>query len=110
MATGVTRSNAIRRRQGRYWLLTIPRGDWTPDLPAICSYVKGQAEIGQETSYEHWQVLAVTKKKCSLTAIKNGFNIERLHGELTRSDAANEYVWKEDTRIDGTQFEFGIKN
>ncbi|KAK5664380.1 hypothetical protein QVD99_000112 [Batrachochytrium dendrobatidis] len=29
------------------------------------------------------------------------------HVELTRSQAAIEYVWKEDTRIEGTQFELG---
>lgn len=29
------------------------------------------------------------------------------HYELTRSDAANQYCWKEDTRIAGTQFELG---
>lgn len=31
------------------------------------------------------------------------------HCELTRSDAADEYVWKEETRIAGTQFELGRK-
>lgn len=31
------------------------------------------------------------------------------HCELTRSEAADEYVWKEDTRIAGTQFELGRK-
>lgn len=95
-----TRSTTIRT-QGRYWLLTIRKDDWTPDLPELCSYVKGQAERG-EGGFEHWQVLAVTKRKARLAAIKRAFNVESLHGELTRSDAANEYVWKEDTRIDGT--------
>lgn len=104
-----TRSESVRR-QGRYWLLTLDRNSWSPNLPDICCYVKGQAEVGHETAYEHWQVLAVTKKKASLRAIKTGFGVEHLHGELTRSEAANEYVWKEDTRIDGTQFEFGRVN
>jgi len=31
------------------------------------------------------------------------------HCELGRSEAAAEYVWKEDTRVEGTQFEFGSK-
>jgi len=30
-----------------------------------------------------------------------------VHAETTRSEAAEEYVWKEDTRINGTQFELG---
>jgi len=34
---------------------------------------------------------------------------ERGHWELSRSDAAAEYVWKEDTRVPGTQFEFGSR-
>lgn len=31
------------------------------------------------------------------------------HAELSRSEAANDYVWKEDTRVPNTQFEFGSK-
>lgn len=31
------------------------------------------------------------------------------HVEPSRSEAANEYVWKEDTRVPGTQFEYGSK-
>jgi len=105
-----TRSNNLRR-QGCYWLLTIAKGQWTPHLPEICSYIKGQAEIGEETAYEHWQVLAITKRKVSLTAIKRGIgtldNGRSIHGELSYSKASSEYVWKEATRVDGTQFEFG---
>lgn len=101
------------RRQGRYWLLTLSKNSWTPHLPEICNYIKGQAETGDETGYEHWQVLCVTKRKTSLTAIKRGLGAlddgRGIHGELSRSDAANEYVWKEATRIEGTQFEFGVK-
>lgn len=100
------RSESVRR-QGRYWLLTISKDSWAPYLPDICCYIKGQAETGDQTGYEHWQILAVTKKKSSLHAIKVGFGINDLHGELSYSNAANEYVWKEATRIEGTQFEFG---
>lgn len=32
-----------------------------------------------------------------------------VHHELTRSAAADEYVWKEETRIEGTQFELGTR-
>lgn len=34
---------------------------------------------------------------------------EAYSSELTRSDAAAEYCWKLDTRIDGTQFDLGVK-
>jgi len=32
-----------------------------------------------------------------------------VHAELSRSRAAEIYVWKEDTRVEGTQFEIGCK-
>lgn len=97
-----------RRRQGRYWLLTIPRNLWEPVLPDQCSYIKGQAETGAETSYEHWQVLAVFKKKVSIAGVKSIPGFGTAHAELSRSSAANDYVWKEATRVDGTKFEFGV--
>uniref|UniRef100_UPI0040485434 hypothetical protein n=3 Tax=Pseudomonadati TaxID=3379134 RepID=UPI0040485434 len=94
------------RRQGIYWLLTIPSNDWIPCLPEKICYIKGQKELGTETSYSHWQVLAVCSKKESLRSIKTLFG-RTCHAELSRSNAASDYVWKEDTRIPGTQFEFG---
>lgn len=102
-------SNESSRRQGRYWLLTIPANLWTPCLPDGVAYCKGQKEKGTQTSYEHWQVLCVTEKKQSINGIKSIFGIPQLHAELSRSDAADAYVWKEETRIEDTQFEFGKK-
>lgn len=98
-----------QRRQGRYWMLTIPAGLWSPCLPTGCAYVKGQKETGESTAYEHWQVLCVTQKKESLGRVKSIFGVSQLHAELSRSEAADEYVWKEETRIEGTQFELGKK-
>ncbi|AJD07481.1 MAG: replication associated protein [Arizlama virus AZLM_746] len=94
------------RRQGTYWLGTIPFALWIPFLPAGCSFIKGQREIGQESSYEHWQVFVITTTKQSLHGIKRIFGIQGSHWELTRSSAAEEYVWKEATRA-GDQFQFG---
>lgn len=91
---------------GRIWLLTIPRSAWTPALPEGVAYIKGQAETGNTTGYEHWQVLAYFGRTVRLAAIKKIFG-RQCHGELSRSSASDAYVWKEDTRIDGTQFEFG---
>lgn len=95
----------MARRQGVYWILTIPENDFNPYLPEECCYIKGQRERGEETGYVHWQVLTVLRRKGSLATIKGIFG-DTVHAELSRSSASNEYVWKEDTRI-GDQFELG---
>jgi hypothetical protein len=46
--------------------------------------------------------------KSSLAGIKRIFG-DSVHAELTRSAGANDYVWKEDTRVEGTQFEHGTR-
>lgn len=92
--------------QGIYWLLTIPHADFTPYLPNECQYIKGQLERSNNTNYLHWQVLVAFKSKVRLVVVKRIFG-ETTHAELTKSKAANDYVWKEDTRIEGTQFELG---
>lgn len=100
----------MHRRQGRYWIGTIPRDQWEPwtinTLPTQISYVRGQREVGSQTGYEHWQLLVCLNKKGSLSTIKGLFQ-DQGHWELTRSEAADDYVWKEDTRVDGSQFEIG---
>jgi len=93
----------MARRQGVYWLLTIPRPDWDPCLPEGVSYCTGQAERGGETGYEHWQVLAIFANKVSLHGVKRVFG-QSVHAELSRSQAADEYVHKEDTRVAGNEF------
>jgi len=92
--------------QGRYYLLTIPHHDFLPYLPKGVAYLRGQLERGGETGYLHWQLLVAFHKKVRLAGVKNVFGAS-CHCELSRSDAANDYVWKEDTRVDGTQFELG---
>lgn len=94
--------------QARYWLLTIPTLTYPnePTLSGDLVYLKGQKEQGSESGYEHWQVLAVFGKKQRLRGVKQHF-CDTAHCEPSRSEAANEYVWKEDTRVPGTQFEHG---
>jgi len=70
----------------------------------VC-YIKGQQEIGAG-GLHHWQLLVVTSKKCTLKQVKDFF-CKQAHVELSRSSAANEYVWKEETRVANTQFEVG---
>jgi len=95
------------RRQGIFWLLTIPSVDYAPptELPAKLSFIRGQQELGVG-GYLHWQIIAAFKKKAGLAAVKGLFG-RTCHAELSRSASASEYVWKEDTRVTGTQFEYG---
>jgi len=97
-----------RRRQGIFWLLTIPRSDFTEPsaLPDGLAWIRGQLERG-EGGFEHWQIMVALSEKSSLRSVKRRFG-NTCHGELSRSAAANDYVWKESSRI-GQQFEFGTK-
>nr|WAE42759.1 MAG: replication associated protein [Cressdnaviricota sp.] len=96
------------RRQGVFWCFTLPADPpWVPCLPEGMSWLKGQRETG-EGGYEHWQLVGAFTKKVSLKGARGVFGINfRPHCELSRSEAANDYVWKEDSRIEETQFEFG---
>lgn len=100
------RDRARSRRQGVFWLLTIPHASFTPYLPPPCNWIKGQLECG-DSGFLHWQIVVAFSKKSSLATVRECFGA--VHGELTRSDAAAEYVWKDDTAVDGTRFEYGCK-
>lgn len=93
--------------QGRYWLLTIPGNDWQPPtvLPAGINYLVGQKEKGA-SGYEHWQLLVLFDKNKRLAAVKSAFT-STTHAELSRSSAADSYVQKDDTAIEGTRFLLG---
>lgn len=62
--------------------------------------------MGAEGGYHHWQLVVGFKRAVRLTAVKQHFS-NSTHCEPTRSEAANEYVWKEDTRVPDTQFQLG---
>lgn len=93
--------------QGKYWLLTIPHASFVPYLPQSCVYIKGQLEKGAQEGYLHWQVLVIFERKVRLAKVREVFG--DVHSELTRSAAAEDYVWKEETRVEGTQFVLGEK-
>lgn len=99
--------NSNTRRQGIFWLLTIPSYNFTPYLPPGCNWIRGQLERGNQTGYLHWQVITALSSKGSIATLRSIFG--PANAELTRSEAACEYVWKEDTRVEGTQFELGCK-
>jgi len=100
-------------RQARYWILTIPEHEFVPfDIGQIkntgIDYIGGQREIG-ETGYHHWQLICHFSKKHSLLGVKRIFG-DQAHAEPTRSEAARDYCFKEDTyAADGSRFEFGNK-
>jgi len=95
----------VSRRQGIYWMLTIPQPDFTPYPVRGSTWFRGQLETAA-SGYVHWQACIAFSKKKSLRQVKEIFG-QSCHAELTRSEAAFDYVFKEDTRVDGTQFEFG---
>lgn len=98
-------------RQARYWLGTINNGHgaWEPpqQLPEGVQWLRGQQEIG-EAGNLHWQLFVAFKKKVRIGTVKT--TVGNGHWEPSRSEAAEEYVWKEDTRVAGTQFELGRKS
>lgn len=96
--------------QYRYWIATIPSTDWSPPVTLVepLSYLKGQKEIGAG-GFEHWQVLIYCRTKVTRNTLKNLF-CQSCHLEPTRSNAAEAYVWKEDTKVVGSEFEVGQKS
>lgn len=102
------------RRQGIFWIVTVPVASM-PDLPMLrCGelpptvvWVRGQKEAGDAGGYLHWQVVVAFRKKTSLAGVKSCFG-GTCHAELSRSEAANAYVCKEGTRVEGP-WEWGAK-
>lgn len=115
-------TGSIVMSQGKYWLLTIPYEHFTPYLPKSVVALKGQLERGSlqrnestastgpihSEGYVHWQLLATTERKIRLGGIKSIFG-NFCHAELSRSSAADSYVHKEDSAIQGTRFELGCR-
>lgn len=97
----------MTRRQGIFWLLTIPQHEFTPYTPPNVQYIVGQLERGESTGYYHWQVMVAFKSKQSLNGVRSTFG--NVHAELSRSSAATAYCQKEETAVATTQFEFGAK-
>lgn len=95
-------------RQQKYWLCTIPERSWCPpqELGEEFAYVAGQLEEAPTTGYRHWQVLICFKKKKSLRQLKELICNDG-HFEPSRSDAARDYVLKEETYVEGTRFRLG---
>lgn len=93
--------------QGIFWLLTVPHRCFTPYLPPGVAWIRGQLELG-EGGFLHWQICLAVSKRCRRRKIKEVFGVEA-HAELAKSKSAADYVWKEETRVEGTQFEYGSR-
>ena len=92
--------------QGRYWLLTIPHHHFVPYLPSGVQWIKGQLERG-EGGYLHWQIICSFANKVRPGRLREVFG--QVHHELSRSEAADAYVHKDDTSVPNTRFELGSK-
>lgn len=104
----------MARRQGIFWLLTIPCPNSEIErilgsgiLPSEIAWLKGQQEKGAESGYLHFQCVVAFTKKMSLSGVVGVFG-RGTHAELSRSEAANAYVGKEETRV-GEPFEYGAQ-
>lgn len=95
----------MRSPQSQWFLLTVPGADFVPFLPEGVGYIIGQRELGAG-GFDHWQICAHLLTKQTVTFVRRLFG-GRAHVEPSRSAAARDYVWKEDTRVEGTQFELG---
>lgn len=98
---------AKNRRQGIFWILTIPQHHFTPYPVPGSSWFIGQLEHA-DSGFVHWQCVISFSTKKSRGAVRELFGRE-CHCELTRSAAADDYVSKFRTAIAGTQFQFGVK-
>lgn len=67
-------------------------------------YTRGQLEEGEEMETHHFQFVTFLKENKRLTGMKKVNN--QIHWEPSKSKSANNYVWKDETRIDGP-WEFG---
>lgn len=104
-------------KQGRYFFVTLSKThadehNWTPEEfynnNEDVEWAYGQEEIGSE-GYHHYQFIFATSAKMSIFKATKLFNGCKPHLELSRSNAADKYVRKEDTSVPNSQFELGSR-
>lgn len=93
--------------QARFWIGTLYNWTVPEELPQGVVWLKGQQETCPTTGRLHHQVVAGFGRAVRLNAVKG--KVGPGHWEKSRSDAAEKYCWKLDTRVAGTQFELGGK-
>jgi len=98
-------------KPARIWIGTVPYSsvnDINSRFDNDVTYAIGQREIGNDTKYEHWQLVVWLRKPSRLSALKKKFG-DQSHWEPTLSSAAESYVCKDDTSVPGTRFTYGTK-
>lgn len=93
------------KHQGIYWIGTLAWHTYVPWPQPQLAWSRGQLELS-ESGFLHWQLVIALPKKGTMAVLKRIFG-NAGHWELARSRTAADYCWKEDTRVAGTQFEFG---
>lgn len=104
--------------QGKFWLITDFNTDTQYDVSNVNTnladsfwksknivWSKGQLEMCATTQRLHWQFMVCFNKKVRLGGVKTVLG-GKVHAELSRSPAANDYVCKEETFM-GHRWEFG---
>lgn len=94
----------------KYFLLTLPAKQYVfaPfSLPSGIAFMRGQLELSNDTQLLHWQFVVYTVRKQRLSFVKRMY--ASAHVEVSRSSAVDDYVWKEDTRVENTCFEIGVR-
>lgn len=91
----------------RFYLGTLY--DWTvpSELPSGVNWLKGQQERCPTTGRLHHQLIVGFSKQQRIPAVKRIVGVG--HWEPTRSAAADDYVHKDATSVEGTRFELGAK-
>lgn len=104
-----------RQPQKSYWLATWWEDSIPEGMDPTTVYFENTDAItwtfGQMEEVErgrHWQFMVYFKDKKTLSQAK-AFYSPSIHLEPTRSAAADEYVLKDDTKVEGTEFMFGTR-
>jgi len=100
-------SSGQQPANSRHFILTVPHYLFTPYLPHGIAYIKGQLECSA-SGFLHWQLIVSTGKSCRISAVVKIFGTG-IHVESIFSEGASDYVWKDDTAVEGTRFELGKK-
>lgn len=91
----------------RYWLGTCFCDARPAALPSSCVWIKGQQEECPTTTRLHWQLYVSFSSQQRLAAVRS--KLCGCHWEPSRSAAAEAYVWKDETAVEGTRFEIGAR-
>lgn len=100
--------------QGKFWIITdfnvddVFAYDTAPDAFWISKDIvwsKGQLEKCSSSGRLHWQYCVCYERKKRLAGVKTTLG-SGIHAELTKSDAAHKYVWKDETS-QGRRWEWG---